>query len=264
MVSKVKNLLPNLQFPTACYDIQCRNQFLLCTGTYSLEFKFMDMQTHSCKYERYCVEEVRRCEFITDDKFCLLRIDKAVEFHTNAGLYETVKLPHNCYDIKCNIKDLFIAEKELKVLDLVKGELYSTLAIQGYELHYNALHRLLGINTSCGISFVDNRTNDIVYTYSDNATAFDMAGNMLLYANKTTVNEVDLRNYEKITNIMCQCTKVIYRNEDYKIFGNNKNIYFNNKNIKIDINYDLNVLCSSREYLFIGGETEIIDIYAYD
>lgn len=63
---------------------------------------------------------------------------------------------------------------------------------------------------------------------------------------------------------MCQCTKVIYRNEDYKIFGNNKNIYFNNKNTKIDINYDLNVLCSSREYLFVGGETEIIDIYAYD
>lgn len=264
MVSKVEDLLPNLQFPTACYDIQYRNQFLLCAGTYSPEFKFMDILSHTCKYERYCIEEVRRCEFITDDRFCLLRIDKSIEFHTNAGLYETVKLSHNCYDIKCNGKDLFIAEKELKVLDLVKGELYSKLPIQGYELHYNTLHNLLGINTNCGISFIDNRTSDIVYTYSDNTIAFDMTENMLLYTNNSEVNEVDLRNYKKITNIVCQCNKVTYRNENYKIFGNNKNIYFNNKNTKVDINYDINVLCSSQEYLFVGGETEIISVYAYD
>lgn len=266
MHEEIIDFIEDMSFPDACNDICATNTGILSVGTYKPTMKQFCTVKNLMIMERHSVSELIKCEHIEDDKFCVLRDDKTVEFYKRHGLVEKVKFDNTCYDLKFFEDTIFVAtSKGIECLNLKTGEKHNLKGIEDkiYKLKFNYQNGLLGCLAEEFVGFYDIKNSEYICKIEGEYIDFDTRGNVFsLLENKQCV-EYDFRNISEPKNIFetnNNLRLICYKEEDYKIVIDDKYIHFNNED-KVEIDFKVNACCVFENYLFIGGETEKIRTY---
>lgn len=267
MFQKEEKLFDYLSFPTACYDIKSTKTGILCVGTYKPSVKQFCFEKQNLVLERNAVTELIKCEHIEEDRFCVLRDDRRVDFYNKNGSVDSIKMKTTTYDIAHFFHNMFVATgKGLQNIDLFSGE-STEIKLNAEKILFNKQQGFLAykkVDTNKGGLFKINE-NEVVCEFDANAIAFDSCGNNFMFSEGNLVKEFDIRNTsEPLAKIDVNCNIVKYKDEKTKVFINDNKIYTNSaENYVAKNKYTTHACCFYNDILFIGGEQEEIDAYRF-
>lgn len=160
-------MIQDFEFPEASNRLMLTQdgQSIVATGIYKPQIRVFDLNHLSLKFERHTNAETRSFVLLEDDwtKLALLQSDRTVEFHTQAGLHYSTRIPKAGRELLYDkvSADLLIcgSSSEIYRLNLDQGRFLAPLetGINGLR-HFSSVdsieqssqHRLLAIGGDGG------------------------------------------------------------------------------------------------------------------
>lgn len=278
MSREISSNINSFDFPVACYDIVANlntesspSSCILAVGVYKPTIKLF--QDDTLKNEKHSIEELIRCQLIssyTNDKntkivsFCGLRADRSIEFHSNSGLIETIKMDNPTHDISYFNRELLVAtSKRIESVDLFTGKQTTKIDSGSHKLSRDKKSGLLFSRNNIGLNIYDTRTDgDSIFHY-ECTEGFDSCGDKFSVISDENLTEMDMRNGKSLRKIDGEYKLVKYTNKGVTYCTNNT-LTINEKETTHaeTLPFKINSICPLGEVVYVVGETEKIHTYS--
>ncbi|KAI4292543.1 ribosome biogenesis protein ENP2 [Pancytospora philotis] len=199
--------IKSFDYPVACTGVCIApdQRQIVTIGIYKPCIKVFDLNSMTMKLERAVVTDALKVVALRDDaeKFCVLRNDRALEFHARSGLHDVVRVPHQPKDILFNA---FAAEcyasgeyDAVYRFNLQQGRFLRDIEVAGLtSLSLSPAHGLLAGVSADAVHFIDTRSRTEVIRRpieSQELTAVSQSDSGISYAVATAdaVLEFDIR-----------------------------------------------------------------------
>ncbi|KAJ1978440.1 Small ribosomal subunit biogenesis [Dimargaris xerosporica] len=170
-------LIQDFDFPTASNRIRVTNdgQYVMATGVYKPRLRVFEYSDMSMKFERYTDAENVNFAMLSDDwtKSVHLQADRSLQFHTQDGVYYSVRVPTFGRDLayhhpSCDVL-VTAAKAEVYRLNLDQGRFMKPLVTSSTAgvnvVDINPAHQLFGFGTEDGfVEFWDPRVKSHIGT----------------------------------------------------------------------------------------------------
>lgn len=200
--------LSDFGFPMACHSIAIsqNGSKVAAIGVYKPTIKLFDLKAASIKFERHVLSDPLKILSLEEncEKFSVLRSDRAVEFHTKAGLQDMLKTPSQPKDMIYNpvAAELYLGGNynEIYRFNMAQGRFLKGIPFTGVRMSWSHAHGLLGAISKNSLVFIDTRSKTDVFRTVHNAELLSISQDStgLKYAVGNEIGEVKEYDFRSI------------------------------------------------------------------